>query len=121
MASQTRVDYHKSTSQHFMEKAWEYLGEDDLLQASEKGWGAAAQAIKAAAESRGWTHDGHRQLFTAIDRLVQETGDRDIRRTFNAARELHINFYDGLMSRESVDANLSDVVELVEKLERLQA
>ena len=120
MPSQERVDYHNATSKDFMAKSWKYLAEDDLLQASEKGWGAAAQSVKAAAESRGWTHDGLRQLYTAIDRLVQETTDLNIRRAFAAARDLHINFYDGLMSRESVAANLSDVEELVAKLEPLQ-
>jgi hypothetical protein len=28
-------------------KAWEELRDGDLLQASEKGWGAAAQIVKA--------------------------------------------------------------------------
>ena len=121
MASQTRVKYHSDTCQDFMAEAWEYLEQDDLLQASEKGWGAAEQAVKAAAEARGWTHDGHRQLYTAIDRLVQETGDGNIRRAFSMARDLHINFYDGIMPRETVDAYLFEIGELVEKLERLRA
>ena len=31
----------------------------DLRQASEKGWGAAAQMVKALAEQRGWQHNNH--------------------------------------------------------------
>ena len=120
MASQTRVEYHDATARHFMEKAWEYLAEDDLLQASEKGWGAAAQAVKAAAESRGWEHDGHRQLFQAISRLADETGDGQLKSLFHSANSVHINFYDGLMNREMVETALYNVDELVGKLEPLQ-
>ncbi len=72
------TEYHKATSRDFLARASRYLAEGDLLQASEKGWGAAAQAVKAVAEARGWSHNGHRQLYTTIDRLVRETGDEDI-------------------------------------------
>ena len=50
----TRVDYHSETAGVFLTKAGGYLAEGDLLQASEKGWGAAAQMVKAVAEARGW-------------------------------------------------------------------
>ena len=30
----------------------------DIRQASEKGWGAAAQMVKAVAQQRGWQHPG---------------------------------------------------------------
>ena len=56
----TRAQYHNATGRDFMAKAQAYLAEDDLLQASEKGWGAAAQMVKAAAEMRGWPHKNHR-------------------------------------------------------------
>ena len=117
----TRTEYHNATARDFVARARLYLAGDDLLQASEKGWGAAAQAVKAVAEARGWPHNGHRQLFQAIDRLVRETGDEDIRSAFNDAGALHTNFYEGWLSRESVEADLARVAELVEKLEALPA
>ena len=49
-----RTQYHDATGREFLARARAYLAEDDLLQASEKGWGAAAQMVKAAAEARGW-------------------------------------------------------------------
>ena len=121
MPSQERVDYHNATSKDFMAKSWKYLADDDLPQASEKGWGAAAQMVKAVAESRDWTHNGHRQLHVVIRNLVQETGDREIRRTFTAANTLHVNFYEGNLPSEVVEDYLSDVEELLAKLEPLQA
>ena len=102
-----------------MAQARAALEAGDLLQSSEKGWGAAAQAVKAAAEARGWGHGGHRQLYTAVDRLIQETGDRGIRTAFAAANTLHVNFYDGVLSREAIGDYLSEVERLVETLGRL--
>ena len=115
----TRVDYHSETAGVFLAKAAGYLAEDDLLQASEKGWGAAAQMVKAVAEERGWAHSGHRQLWLAVDRLVEETGEREIRTAFSVASVLHVNFYDGLMTHEGVEDSLALVREFVGRLETL--
>ena len=83
----TRTEYHAATGQDFMEKARAYLAEDDLLQASEKGWGAAAQAVKAIAEARGWRHKAHADLYRAIDRLCQETGNSELVDLFGGGRQ----------------------------------
>ena len=117
----TRTDYHTDTSREFLARARAYLAEDDLLQASEKGWGATARMVKAVAESRGWSHNTHRDLHAVIRRLVGQTGDPDIRVTFNAAGALHQNFYEGWLEREDVEADLAQVAELVEKLDALKA
>ena len=113
------VDTYREASRRFLAQAFAELEAGDLPQASEKGWGAASQMVKAAAEDRGWPHNGHRQLFLAIDRLVTETGDGDIRSAFNDAGALHTNFYEAWLSRESIEANLSRVARLMDKLESL--
>ena len=71
----TNGQYYSDTGRDFLARARTYLAEEDLLQASEKGWGAAAQMVKAAAESRGWRHRGHRDLYTA-QQAGDETGDQ---------------------------------------------
>ena len=93
-----------------------YLAGGDLLQASEKGWGAAAQAVKAIAETRGWDHRGHRQLHQAVDRLVAETGQAELRTLFASANILHSNFYDGFLSEEAVGGYLGEVERFIERL-----
>jgi len=85
---------YQSTAQHLLDKAREALAQGDLLQASEKGWGAAAQITKAVGQSRGWPHTSHRLLFETMQRLVDETGDRTIRQLFMSGHGLHINFYE---------------------------
>ena len=118
-AMTTRTEYHIETAAEFLVRAHSYLADDDLLQASEKGWGAAAQAVKAVAEARGWNHNGHRQLHQTIRRLVEETGRSDMRDHFNAANTLHANFYDGFLEAEDISANLQRIERLVEQLRPL--
>jgi hypothetical protein len=48
------IEEHKDISRRFFTKAADALAEEDLLQASEKLWGASAHMIKAVAEARGW-------------------------------------------------------------------
>ena len=115
----TRTDYHIETATDFLVRAQAYLAAGDLLQASEKGWGAAAQAVKAVAESRGWDHNGHRQLHQTIRRLVDETGQSDMRDGFNAANVLHANFYDGFLETQDISENLERVEFLVGQLRPL--
>ena len=112
----TRTDFHTDTSDEFLRKARAYLAEGDLLQASEKGWGATAQMIKAIAEERGWRHKSHGDMYRAIDRLTEETGDERLGILFSSARDLHQNFYEGLMSAAFVEQRLRDVDEIVGKL-----
>ena len=118
-AMTTRTEYHIETAAEFLVRAHAYLADDDLLQASEKGWGSAARAVKAVAEARGWDHNGHRQLHQTVDRLVAETGLPELRAYFNAANTLHTNFYDGFLSPEAISADLEGVERFVELLRPL--
>ncbi len=110
---------YRAASQDLLRKAFLALAEDDFVQASEKGWGAAAQMVKATAEARRWRHNGHRQLFDIVKRLVDETGDRNIYDLFNAANSLHSNFYENWMPRDMVEATLEQIQQLLSKLEAL--
>ncbi len=110
---------HSNISRDFLAKAEDALADDDLLQASEKGWGAAAHMAKGIAESRGWRHDGHRALYSAVNLLAHDSGDRDIRVLFSVASALHSNFYENWMPQEMVADDLAQVGQLLEKLESL--
>ena len=106
-------------SRQFITKAFEELYEGDVVQASQKGWGAAAQIIKAVAEQRGWRHNSHPSLSRIIDRLVEETGDAQLFNLYQVANGLHFNFYEDLQSAGMVELGLRDIQTLVEKLEPL--
>lgn len=114
-----RADGYAETSWDFVAKAKEELEKGDLLQASEKLWGAAAQMVKAVAERKGWAHDSHRALSQVVNRLAQETGDRALRSSFQIAQSLHFNFYENMHPREFIEDSLGTIEELLGKLERL--
>ena len=116
--SMTTQTYH-AASRKFLAQARGELVAGDLPQASEKGWGAAAQIVKAVAESRGWDHMTHRHLFRAVDRLRDETGDSNIRRFFDSASVLHVNFYEDWKDAQSVHEGIDDVEQLLNLLEPL--
>ncbi len=117
----TRTEYHETTGRDFLASARAHLAEGDLLQASEKGWGAAAQMVKAAAEARGWRHGSHGDLYRALNDLASEADDPHLRVLFNSASALHTNFYEGWMPHEMVAAGLSQVQQLLSKLDALAA
>ena len=101
-----------TTATSYREKAFVYrqqaqdeLAKGDLMQASEKGWDAAAQMVKAVAEQRGLEHGGHRQLFE----IVRSLKNPQLSAGFAFAHVLHTNFYEGWLSKESVQEYLESV------------
>ena len=117
----TRSAYHTETAATFLLKARVYLDEGDLLQASEKGWGAAARMVKAVAEERGWRHTSHGDLFKAVNRIVAELDDELLLDKFLTANSLHQNFYEGWMPEETVAGGLNSVEKFVRRLDDLIA
>ena len=47
------------TAQNFLVKSDAYFAEGDVLQGSEKLWGAASHAMIALAQQRGWRYGNH--------------------------------------------------------------
>ena len=115
----TRAEYHKATGRRLLEQARAEFAAGDLLQASEKGWGAAAQMVKSALDARGEPHTGHGHLWRGIELLVDETGDAELRDLFGAAHNLHVNFYEGLLLRATVEQYLARAAAFVDRLEPL--
>ena len=116
----TATDY-RANSRAMLAHSWQELARGDLQQASEKGWGATAQMMKAVAELRGWEHGRHRHLHRIASRLRAETGDGDIYRLFNTASVLHENFYENQMAVQDIEQSLRDVALLLDKLDAIIA
>ena len=109
----TRSDYHTDTANEFLIKGRAHLAEGDLLQASEKGWGATARMVKAVAETRGWPNTTHGDLYRTIDRLARKCPTPRLQNLFRSAGSLHQNFYEGDMPEATVATGLDDVEEIV--------
>ena len=106
-------------SRKLLQQAESELNAGDTQQASEKVWGAAAQAIKSLAESRGWNHQHHGLLRDAIMELCDEQGRRDLIPLYNSAHLLHSNYYEHEYSSSEVHYEMLFVQELIDHLEAL--
>ena len=102
----------------FLNQAHQELKNGDLRQASEKGWGAAAQMIKAVAEEHSWAHNHHSHLHRAVSRLGKELDDDDLLLQFASAGQLHGNFYEGWLDSNTITLYLAQVKLFTDKLEK---
>ena len=115
----TRAELHWELCEKYLREAKELLAKGDFMQASEKAWGAAAQAVKAVAAREGRVLRSHRELHGFLMELRMRTGDEELRRLWHAANELHRNFYEAWLPSEMVAEAVSDVEELVSKLRHI--
>ena len=112
---------YKTTARHLLQQAEDEFAKGDLLQASEKGWGAVAAAVKAAATLRGIGHHSHRELrFAALD-IAAESGETRIGGMFRTSESLHVNYCEAWMPPDEVRECLDAAAELVDILENLPA
>ena len=106
-------------SRAYLAQAQGEFARGDLRQASEKAWGAASQAVKAAAEQNGWRHSSHGQLLRAASMLQELSADMEISRLFSHAQALHTHFYEGNLNPDEVADYLDATTRFVDKVEAL--
>ena len=118
---QLTPDGHAQISRRFLEQARIHLDEHDWLQAGEKIWGAAAHALKAIGEQRGWDHDGHVNVVDIGEHLGREFGlEEPFDNYLNSADAVHKNFYNNKRSESSIRRALSNVAMLVDELDLIR-
>ena len=113
----TRAITYRDACRELIAQARAELEAGDLRQASEKAWGAAAQMAKAAASSRGWDHDQHRNLWTSVKDLTNEAGDQEIHDLFVSANGLHVNFYENTYTAQMVGLYMGRVEQFIAKVD----
>ncbi len=118
--SNSESERYAELSRQYIARADEYLRLGDRVQASEKGWGAVAEAIKSIAAQRGWNHKGHSILNDVAFQLSNEWNRRDVKLIFDAVEKLHINFYEDTMELDDVAASINDAKTLLRALETLR-
>ena len=114
------IAYHQERSWHFLGLVDDELARGELEEASNKVWGAAAHAIKAVAERRGWEHHAHALLEETVDRLVREEGaPMDIWIQYLTASAYHQRFYGGAPPAAAIQAGKELIAQFIETLESL--
>ena len=96
------IQDHALTAQDFLEASNREFDAGDVLQASEKLWGAAAHAIMAVAQQRGLDHGTHRAMINSAWQIADAVGDERLRSGILAAQHFHSNFYNGTMEDEDI-------------------
>ena len=114
------IAYHRERSWHFLNLVDDEIERGELEEACNKLWGAAAHAIKAVAEQRGWPHYAHTLLEDAVKRLVYDEGaPRDLLIQYMTASSYHQRFYGQPPAPEFIRAGQELVAEFIGTLESL--
>ncbi len=118
--SNSESEKYAELSRQYIERANGYLLAGDRVQASEKGWGAVAEAIKSIAEERGWNHWGHHLLNDATFQLSEEWNRPDVLSMYDTVEKLHINFYEDAMELDEIESRISTAKNLLGQLAALR-
>ncbi len=114
-----RARRHNEISQYLIEEAQGQLERGDLIQASEKCWGAVAHAVKSVAQTRGWNHHRHDLLRDVVAQIAEERDRPDLLTLFGAASIMHQNFYEHQMYDYEVQSGIDDARTLIGELEAI--
>jgi hypothetical protein len=115
------MNKYREISQRLIRQAEEELQKGDLIQASEKTWGAVAHAAKSVAALRDWNHQGHALLHDVSGQISDELGRPELRHLFRSANLMHVNFYEDWMDSEDVQIGIDDARTYLEILQTAQA
>ena len=115
------VEDYRRQARDFLRKARQYLAEDDLHQASEKGWGAAAWMAKAVAVVYGWEYTEHAEFGVVLNNASELSGNNRLFELRGIAYGLHKNFYfrKRFLSPGSIAHDIDRMAELLDLLEPL--
>ena len=113
------AEQHREISTQFLEHAEDELRKGDLLQASEKAWGAICHYVNSVARQRNWPLGSHSRLIENANKLI--SGDpanaSHKRRLLRSIEALHANFYQAFLDEDSVREGIQDAKELIRTLE----
>jgi hypothetical protein len=114
------VEEHVQMSHWLLENARRELDRGDRLQASEKVWGAAAHALKAIGEKRGWDHMNHMNVKDIGFHLAQEFGRDHFYTYVNDAELMHLNFYRNEADMDNIRQSIVTAGRFIAELDEIR-
>lgn len=113
-------EYYRERSRHFLARVDDELAAGELEVACEMLWGAAAHAIKAIAQERGWDHAEHRLLRMAVSRLISAGAPHHLLGQYLMASDFHRGFYgDRVFDADQIRRAKAPIAEFINTLHRL--
>ncbi len=115
------AEQHREISTQFLDHAEDEFRKGDLLQASEKAWGAVSHYVNSVARQRSWPLGSHRHLIENANNLISRDPAHAShnRRLLRSIEALHANFYQAFLDEDSVGEGIEDAKELIRTLEDL--
>ena len=107
---------HIETARQFLVDADREFESGEILQASEKLWGAASHVVIAEMHRREMSASGHRAMVLAVQQFTEEEDDPALSDMFAGARALHANFYHGFMEDYEFEIDRERVNRFVERM-----
>ncbi len=107
---------HVETARQFLADADREYEAGDILQASEKLWGAATHVVIAEMQRRDIKTSGHRAMVLAVQQFAKDFGDPTLSSLFASARALHANFYHGFMEDYEFAIDRENVQNFVDRM-----
>ena len=115
------------SSRRFLEHATLELAKEppERLQASEKGWGALSQAVKAVGKDRRWRSNAHRRTHAILNQIIYEQWDgtvtaKELRKDFLAVQALHTNYHENVSDVPTIQEGIESAQRLVDRLEQVR-
>jgi hypothetical protein len=113
-------EHYQALSEKYLAEAKDFLSKRDILQTSEKLWGASALAVKSVAARRGLKLEKHGSLWAFVSELSKENEDEELVTLFTVANGLHRNFYEDQMNKESLEIAVRSIERLIVKLRKIE-
>ena len=117
------AEQHREISAQFLDHAEDEFRKGELLQASEKAWGAVSHYVNSVARQRGWPLGTNGRLIQNANTLISRdpaTAEHR-RRLLRSVEALHANFYNAFLDEDSVREGIQDARELIGSQEVLNA
>ena len=111
--NESTPEKHTRLAHQLLADAKREIAAGDLVQGSEKLWGATSQALKAYCASRGLPHSKYAHRRHALFDMAGRLNNPFIRTAFGVAESCHANFYNDWMEQEHLDSYVPDIEELV--------
>ena len=114
--TETSVEEYAAQALKFLAQSDTEFAAGDDRQGAEKLYGAASQAVIAAAKQRGWRYRSHRDNKNATTRLATEMNDDLLLAGFLAAEKFHIHFHHSGMEEYEIEQDRPVVHRYVQRM-----
>ena len=117
MDPKKRIEVYIDLFKKFLDEARSYAEKGDIVQASEKYWGAITSLLNIVGELKSMPHNKHSDYWDIVEVIATEAGGRIID-LYGVAERLHANFYHNFIRQENFEHYKMRVEELIEMLKQ---